>query len=280
MIAVEADRLRERFGLTYHIDCLERAASAGHLSGLRVLEIGGALPRDLVIDHYRAASWTAVDDVSAYSAVTGISAASHRKLDSTSEPASDGDYCAYDGDVHRLPPSFRGAFNAILSIATFEHIADLESALARMASALKADGVLLAQVGPIWSGWRGYHIYPDYFNQYAEQTRDLLDRLVPWQHLMMDAADMMRWLRTRYSEPFSKIVVDSIYHSPRLNRLFVSEYQRLFTNRNLWRSCELQPNGVAVPMGWERALQPMLERYYESSRFDVDCFWVKLYRAS
>ena len=52
---------RENFQLSYHIPYLDICSQKISLNGLDVLEIGGALPASLVIDHLCCNSWTAVE---------------------------------------------------------------------------------------------------------------------------------------------------------------------------------------------------------------------------
>jgi SAM-dependent methyltransferase len=276
---MNAAELKEAFKLTYHIDCLERAARAGHLRGARVLEVGGALPRDVVMGHYGAAAWTAVDNRSAYSSVLGGTRVGARTevLDARSLPAAEGGYVSYDGDASSLPPSFAGAYDVVFSLATFEHIADLGAALRHIGAALRPGGLLLAQVGPIWSGWRGHHVFPGHLGSDADKTDDLLDHMVPWQHLIMQPGDMQAWLTTRYGAAYAENAVGWIYESPRLNRLFYEDYVELFAAAGLRTTAALQPNGARVPAGWDRTLLGLVKTLHRAnSAFEVDSFWVTL----
>jgi hypothetical protein len=267
--------LREHFGLTYHIDCLERAAKS--IAGRRVLEVGGALPAELVLGEYGAASWTSVDDRSAYSAVTGVVATGQAASLTASEPAAEGEYVALDGNVAQLPDQFRGRFDVVLSIATFEHLGDLRGSLAAMTAAMTRAGVLLAQVGPVWSGWRGHHVFPDYFSPRQDLTRDLLSRWVPWQHLLMTHDEMRRWAHNLYGGEFAEVVVQSVYVSPRINRLSYYDYFTAFREANLQEAAPLLHNGAPIPPGWYRVHERMAsDGRLGGERYDVDCFWAEL----
>jgi SAM-dependent methyltransferase len=273
--------LQDTFNLTYQIDSLERAAKGGHLTANRVLEVGGALPRELVLGHYRAASWTAVDHRSAYSsALAGTNVGARTTvLEPSSKPATDGSYIAYDGDAATLPATFDGQFDVVISLATFEHVANLGAALSRMRFALKPRGILLAQVGPVWSGWRGHHVFRGHLGAHAEKSDDMLERLVPWQHLIMRPPDMESWLASRYGPEFAESAVHWIYESPRLNRLFFEDYVEIFASSGL-TELGLQPNGARVPAGWQPTLDKLLTMRHPGRRaFDVDSFWATLGRS-
>jgi SAM-dependent methyltransferase len=268
--------LKAQFNLSYHVDCLERAARGEHLHGSCVLEIGGALPPELVLGHYRAAAWTAVDNRSAYSSMLARQHVGARvsELGASSTPAPDGGYLAYDGDAASLPDSFASAFDIVISLATFEHVENLPAALAHIRAALKPGGLLLAQVGPVWSGWRGHHVFPGHLD--SEKTDDLLDHLVPWQHLVMSSSEMRQWLGNRYGPEFADTAVDWIYESPRLNRLFFEDYERMFAVAGL-ETRALESRGAPVPQGWETTLRPLLtSRYPRNRAFQIDCFWAVL----
>ena len=278
--------LKSQFELTYQVDCLERAARDDNLGGRRVLEIGGSLPERLVLDHYGAAAWTSVDHRSAYSSAMGGEARVPPRatvLESDSLPARDGHYVAYDGDAKSLPPSFDGAFDVVFSIAAFEHIADLASALQRMYAALRPGGVLLPHVGPVWSGFRGHHIFSGHLKHLgpgnAEKTDDLLDRLVPWQHLIMGPTETQAWLTARYGADYAAAAVDWIYESPRINRLSFDDYRRLFAETGFLGIDRLRPSGAPVPAGWLETLAPLLAiRHPGRTSFEIDCFWATLKR--
>lgn len=271
--------LKEEYQLRYHVDCLERADKAGLLRGRRILEVGGALPEGLVLGHYGASAWTAVDYRSAYSSqFAGVNVGARATvLQDGSPPALDGQYLSYDGDASSLPASFDREFDVVVSLATFEHIGDLGGALRRMRAALRPGGVLVAQVGPIWSGYRGHHIFPGHLKELgADKTDDLLDHVVPWQHLLMLPTEMGVWLTPRYGQEFADAAVEWIYGSSRLNRLFYDEYFRLFQEGG-FTAAGLQVNGGRVPVGWEHALGPALAaRQPGQTHFEVDSFWITL----
>lgn len=263
--------LKEKYGLTYHTQRLNAAADL--LEGARVLEVGGALPREVVVGYYGARSWTAVDDISAYAQAaqgSGWRAPDLRRLDAEAVPAQDGENAVYDGDAGDLPESFADAFDVVFSLATFEHVIGLERLLQKTVMALRSGGLLLTQVGPIWTGWRGHHIFPGYFAPDEDKTADMLDRMVPWQHLLMSPQGMREWLAGRYGDEFAGTAAAAIYESERLNRLPLDEYRRMFAEAG-FETLHFEPNGESPPAAWADALTPRLPAGAE-----VDCFWAVL----
>lgn len=55
------NHFQDAFKLSYHLNYLEVCHQFVPLRGLDVLEVGGALPASLVIDHLGCNSWTAVE---------------------------------------------------------------------------------------------------------------------------------------------------------------------------------------------------------------------------
>lgn len=278
MTLPDPEQLKTKYKLTYHVDCLERMRSAGAIGGARVLEVGGTLPSSLVIDAYGAASWTSVDLVAEYSKMLGLKKSLEQSLSSTSMPAKAGQWISYDGRASALPTTFYHSFDACVSIAAFEHVLNLDDTLAAIRQALAPSGRLFAQVGPIWSSWRGHHVFPDYYAPHQEQTKDMLSRMVPWQHLIMNETEFETWLKKLYEPEFALIVSSSVYRSKRLNRLMFADYLSAFKKAGFVMRGEIQPNGKVVPTEWSKNWQDLVKRGKGmGGRIDVDCFWVELY---
>jgi SAM-dependent methyltransferase len=285
MKAESLEELRERFGLTYHVTYLDRAAREGFVRGQRVLEIGGSLPEGLVIGHYEATSWTAVDYRSAYSSALagGTTVAPQVEvLREHSSPAAEGAHAMFDGDAASLPSSFETAFDVVFSLATFEHIGDVPKALERIYAVLRPGGHLVAQIGPVWSGLRGHHVFPGHLAHlapdYAQKTGDLFDRMIPWQHLIMGPPEMRAWLTHRYGAGYAEACVDWIYESPRINRLYFEDYRTLFEDAGFRGIESIRSSGAPLPPGWLETLLPLLAMRHPGRSFDIDCFWMVLQR--
>ena len=273
----DPEQLKAKFKLSYHVDCLERLRSAGAIHGARVLEVGGTLPGSLVIGTYGAASWTSVDLVAEYSKMLGPGKSLEQSLSGASRPAGTGEWISYDGRASALPTTFDGAFDICVSIATFEHVLDLDASLAAIRRALAPSGRLFAQVGPIWSSWRGHHVFPDYYTPHQNLTKDMLRRMVPWQHLVMDENGFETWAGKLYGKEFAEIACTSVYRSQRLSRLMFADYLAAFKRAGFAVRGEIQPNGSAVPAEWSTRWQDTVKRGMDiASRLDVDCFWVEL----
>ena len=55
------DTIKAKYGLTYQIPYYEQFISEIAIEGLDVLEVGGAMPSELVIDFSKVNSWTSIE---------------------------------------------------------------------------------------------------------------------------------------------------------------------------------------------------------------------------
>lgn len=273
----DTNSIKKRFGLSYQVDALDRCDEWIGLAGRRVLEVGGALPAELVVDYYKVRSWVSVDDRSGYARLTGVTATDHPTMTPNLVPPEEG-WFAYDGRCNDLPRGFERRFDVAFCIATLEHVAGVPRFLDRLSAALIPGGAAMLLVGPVWSGWRGYHVYPDYFHPDEEKTRDLLSRLLPWQHLLMPRLDFHKWLKRLYGGAFADRCWESIFESPRLNRLFYDDFLGAFADSHLSIRRLQRANSHPCPEHPEHAflLNAVWAMYPGRKGFNTDCFWVVL----
>lgn len=107
-------------------------------------------------------------------------------------------------------------FDAVISISTFEHIANLEKTLSEIKRVLKPYGRFYTSFNPIWTSIIGHHfIAPeeDFWNS------GHLALIPPWGHLYMSEAQMRTHLESEnVSEPLKSQILNFIYHSSIINR--------------------------------------------------------------
>ena len=149
--------LRNEFGLTYQVGMLFDAEKEIGLKGKRVLEIGGALPKKLVLDHIGAKVWVGIEKQDFYKEIGGCRDSGH--IISFSDYDKILDYAVVDDYAENMSDSFSEKFDAIVSFAAFEHINRLPAVLIKMHKALRPGGKLYSIYSPIWPCHCGHHLH-------------------------------------------------------------------------------------------------------------------------
>jgi hypothetical protein len=220
--------LRDNFLLSYHLPYLDLCFRKIPLFGLDVLEIGGALPPSLVIDHLGCNSWTAVEAPS-YDEELGEANQFHRNSvehHRLSEPGSR--YRHFYCNAEELSGDHENQYDLIFSIACFEHINRLPLALERMLSYLKPGGKLFTMHSPIWSAFDGHHLpigIPDRFDRQLPEQGYIFG---PWGHLLQSRSEAYLDLRARFDGAFAEEVIYNTYNSNHINRYFSEDYRVFF----------------------------------------------------
>lgn len=123
-------------------------------------------------------------------------------------------------DASALPDRY---FDAVASIASFEHILAMPSALATKRRLKRPEAALFSYHGPIWSSYCGHHIEVD-----DEPHFDDPEAIPPFAHLLHGPPEMHELLAARFGMARAERAVLQMYHSPRVNRLFYEDYLRYF----------------------------------------------------
>jgi len=222
--AQQEQKLRNTFQLSYHLDYLDICTQRIKLTGLDVLEIGGALPASLVIDHLCCNSWTSVEAPS-YDAELGPanqfhrnSAEKHRLLDLNFR------YRNYYCDVEDLGLEHSNQYDLVFSIACFEHINRLPLALATILRCLKPGGRVFTMHSPIWSAYDGHHLpilISDRFDTTLTHQSYIFQ---PWGHLLQSRIQTYSDIADRFDRQFAEEVIYHTYNSSHINRYFIEDY--------------------------------------------------------
>lgn len=221
----ELDKFDGKFNLfSYHLPYLKQFCSEFDVRGKDILEVGGAMPDEIVIDFLKANSWTCTEDPT-YDQVLGV-AANQQTLSIRKQSAS---YTTILKNIEDFDSSLNEKFDCIFSIACFEHIAKLPQALNKMWDVLKPGGKLFSMFSPIWSCHDGHHLYhltvPDRFFNHSEKKI-----LAPWEHLLKTRRDLHRDLRLRFDAEFADQVIYEAFNNPHINRYFSEDYEFIFKN--------------------------------------------------
>jgi SAM-dependent methyltransferase len=227
IINLDLDQFDGMFGLlSYHVPYLKQFCSEYNVSGKDVLEVGGAMPHELVIDYLQANSWTCTEDPS-YDLINGkLGNQQSIRKNNTPRPNN---YSTILKNIEDFDDSLNEKFDCIFSIACFEHISKFPEALDKMWSLLKKDGKLFTMFSPIWSSSEGHHLYhikiPDRFtDKFPSGTKVLSD----WEHLLKDRKELHSDLKSKYDSEFADYIVYHVYNNPHINRFFCEDYEYFF----------------------------------------------------
>jgi SAM-dependent methyltransferase len=185
------------------------------LKDKKVLEVGGCSSPELLRD-YKPELWTCVDlnekavlDFNQMIIPLGIQQHSAKYLDVNELDANE-------------------AYDIVYSINAFEHIYDVEKAMAKIYNALKPGGYLFTLFGPIWSSDVGHHLsIPTDDGQSLNFAEGIL---APWEHLTATREALLSKLVERYGSKTGERAVNYIYEHPDLNRMFEHDYLTIVKN--------------------------------------------------
>jgi SAM-dependent methyltransferase len=137
------------------------------------------------------------------------------------EPRSFSATCRIEpGDVRKAAyPD--GHFDVILSRSAFEHIHDMDAALAEMYRILKPGGTLYSAFGPIWSSCCGHHLWVWHRGRRYNYRNVILP---PFCHLLMSEEEVFALLRKSYDEELARKLARYVFGSDEQNRLFFEDY--------------------------------------------------------
>ena len=230
-LGLDQDQLnnyRDKFDLSYHINYLEFCRQIVPLQGLDVLEVGGALPASLVLDHLACNSWTCVEAPS-YDEELGTANQIHRN-DSDPDQAhkASGRYRHLYLNMEDIPGEHHGQYDLIFSIACFEHISRLPLALDIMHKCLKPGGQLFTMHSPIWSAFDGHHLPVGIPERFDPHNHKQLYIFQPWGHLLQTRSQTYQDISARFDREFAEEIIYYAYNSNHINRYFSEDYATVF----------------------------------------------------
>jgi len=211
------------------------------------LEIGGAFPASLVIDHLGCNSWTAVEAPS-YDAELGEANQFHRNTTEKQRLLELGQrYRHYYCNAEDLGVDHLNQYDLIFSIACFEHINRLPLALEKMLQYLKPGGKLFTMHSPIWSAFDGHHLpigIPDRFDTQLPQQSYIFG---PWGHLLQSRSQTFSDIRSRFDSAFAEEVITTLtiaiisiaISAKTIASSLMTQVSRLLNTRSLFRGTQL-----------------------------------------
>lgn len=157
------------------------------------------------------------------------------------------------------------AFDAAISVATFEHIQDLSAVLTEVHRVLRPGGWFYAFFGPIWSSCRGHHVRVQVGDRGIHHYKPETNPLPDFCHLLLSRRELTEALKGRVDGDLVAPVVEWLHDTTWINRLFHHEYLEIFSSSPfVVERLELQTDLV------DEQLDRILRfRHPDESRFDV-----------
>lgn len=209
----------------------------------KVLEVGGQTPYN-VIQYLGVKSWVCVDPVI------------------KEDKIFDESYKHYKASI--LDFDKENDFDLIFSTNAFEHIEGLEIGIKNMYSLLKQGGKLSALFGPIWSCYKGHHIFCPL------SAGGIIDfnnvKLSDWAHLILPEKEFENELAKNYDKNISEKIASTVYKRKSLNRLLYDDYKNIIDNSG-FRILEFRDWHTSKYPSEE--LQKLLENNYNNKNFST-----------
>ena len=162
------------------------------------------------------------------------------------------DYAIIDSDVCYI--DIFDYFDAVVSIAAFEHIPKFGGLLDRTYDALRSEGQLISLFQPIWSCINGHHL-GGVKDKTGHEYNFGSGIVSPWGHLLMTPPQMRRDLLAKTDADCADDIVSKVYNSPSINRLFFEDYVD-YVNASRFRLKKTTPLGQrVVPEQLQAALE-------------------------
>ncbi len=216
---MKLDEIKEKYRLSYHINYALTCQKIVGFKGKDVLEVGGCLPQELVLDHLECNSWTATESPD-YDQELG-NANQFNRYESPDKNSERYNFLLENIEV--LPLSFHNHFDLIFSIAAFEHINKFPAALKAMYNALRGGGKLFTMFSPIWSAHDGHHL-PSIKDKKDREFSFHYSPIPPWGHLLFNRSELYKHIINHTDKETAESIIYYVYNSPHINRFFCEDY--------------------------------------------------------
>ncbi len=118
-----------------------------------------------------------------------------------------------------------GSFDAVISLATLEHVHGIDAMLAEVARVLKPKGLFYAGFGPIWSSAIGHHVTAKWGSKEALFSPPSKNPIPDHAHLLMTPEEMTAFLETSpCCDELIAPIIKWLYHGDQINRIHYEEY--------------------------------------------------------
>lgn len=154
-------------------------------------------------------------------------------------------------------------FDAILSVATLEHVADLPKFLSECYRVMKPNSIFYTKFSPIFSSGIGHHVYAIAGRKEARFWKPGKNPLPDFSHLLWNEEQMRDFLLdSPYDDRLIDPIIEWVYHSNHINRAFFEDYVKAFGESNL-RVLDFKPGVYKIP---SEDIQRKLDEKYGSGR--------------
>lgn len=116
-------------------------------------------------------------------------------------------------------------WDLVFSSSAFEHIQELDIAMAEMHRILRPGGYLYTHFGPIWSCSFGHHLWLTHNGVLINYHNCLLP---PWCHLLMSKDELAALVSQQLDRQLTQKIVEFVFHSGEQNQLMFDDYKRIF----------------------------------------------------
>lgn len=116
-------------------------------------------------------------------------------------------------------------FDTIIATNSFEHVNGLAAGIEHMYSLLNDGGKVSALLGPIWSCYKGHHVW------YTQENGEIINfnniKLDDWAHLLYSQEEIKEQLLKNYDEKSASDISSWIFETDFLNKMFYDDYKKL-----------------------------------------------------
>lgn len=125
--------------------------------------------------------------------------------------------------------------DAVLTIATVEHVIGLDAFYSEIHRVLKPGGVLHADFAPIWSCYQGHHTFVVHGAKEVRYWKSGRNPVPDFAHLLLTPEEMREFLHGGPCAPeLVEPIVQWIYFNDGINRCFLEDHLAALEHSGLW----------------------------------------------
>lgn len=167
----------------------------------------------------------------------------------------------------RALPFAERSFDAVLSVATMEHVIGLDAFLAEVERVLRPGGVFLTDFSPLWSSALGHHVFAVAGSKEARFWKPGKNPIPNYAHLLWTPDEMREFLRSGpTAEELIEPIVQWVYFEEDINRCHFEEYLEAFESSAL---C-VQSMYFAYDAFDQQAMAQLAAKYGAGRQFTVN----------